>query len=84
MSNDSNSNVGCGGAIAAFIILALIMAIYLPIKNHSAHVSCLRLSEGTGMETQYKRSGLNGECYIKVNGRWIPESRWRDTGVRES
>lgn len=64
------------------VLLAIVMAIWLPLKNHSAHVSCLRLHGGTGLPTQYKRSGLTGECYIEVNGRWIPEARWRDTGGR--
>jgi hypothetical protein len=82
MSNSSSNNPGCGPTIFVFVLLALALAVILPIRNHTAHVSCLRLSEGTGMPTQYKRSGLSGECYIEVNGRWIPESRWRDTGVR--
>ena len=63
---------------AVFIaILGVMAAIVLPLGIHSAHVSCLRLSEQTGLATRYARSGVEGECYVQVGGKWIPEDRWR-------
>lgn len=48
--------------------------------NHSDHVTCLRAHEQTGLETRYARSGPDGECYIKVNDRWVPLERWINVG----
>lgn len=64
-------------AIAIVGVGGIVFGIVAPIANHTGHVSCLRLHEVTGMETRYVRSGLNGECYIRENGQWVPESRWR-------
>lgn len=47
---------------------------------HSSHVSCLRLQEQTGLDTKYARSGVNGECYVHVNGQWIPQDAWKSQG----
>lgn len=57
--------------------IAGIFAVAAAFANHTAHVSCLRLHEVTQLETRYVRSGANGECYVNVDGQWIPESRWR-------
>lgn len=62
--------VGCLALLAGFVVAFMIGV------NHSDHVSCLRLHENTGLETRYARSGLNGECYIKVGDQWVPEERW--------
>lgn len=68
-----------GLVVALVIILAIVIGAGLG-QNHSDHVSCLRLHEQTGLETRYARSGWDGDCYIKVDGRWTPESRWRNLG----
>jgi len=59
--------VGIGGSAVAF-------------ANHSDHVTCLRAQEQTGLETRFARSGFQGECYIKVNDRWVPLERWINVG----
>lgn len=69
------------------VIWVIIMALggvvlgLLAVVNHRDHVSCLRLHEQTSLETKYARSGANGECYVKVNGSWVPEERWRNVGA---
>lgn len=63
-----------GGAAFLLVVAA---AVVFPLLNHSAHVSCLRLHEVTGLDTRYVRSGVQGECYVNEGGRWVPESRWR-------
>jgi len=69
------------GVIA--LIVGVLAGVILGIAagvNHSDHVSCLRLHEQTGLETKYARSGINGECYIRVNERWVPKERWINVG----
>jgi hypothetical protein len=59
-------------AISGGIITAITT-----VSNHANHVSCLRLSEATGLATKYARSGATGECYIQIeDGRWVPQDRW--------
>lgn len=65
------------GFVGVVGFIGCATAVMLPIENHSAHVSCLRLSEQTGLPTRFARSGMDGECYIQVDGKWIPEDRWR-------
>lgn len=78
---DRDGLSGFGFALAMVGVLIAIFGavagIAFPLSNHSAHVSCLRLSEQTGLQTRFARSGVEGECYIEVDGRWIPEDRWR-------
>lgn len=66
------------------VVLATLVggfaAFLFTLANHSGHVSCLRLHEATGLETRYQRSGVNGDCYIKINGTWTPEDNWRNQG----
>lgn len=69
-----------------FAVVLVCAAIFLAIGgilvgvNHEKHVDCLRAHEQTGLETRYARSGPNGECYIKVNDRWVPLERWINVG----
>lgn len=63
---------------AAMVALVVGIAVGVAVlDNHSGHVSCLRLHEVSQLETRYVRSGLEGECYIKVDQQWVPENRWR-------
>lgn len=65
------------GILVAGLFIGLLVAV-VGFANHTAHVSCLRLHEVTQLETRYERSGFNGECYVNINGRWVPEKRWRE------
>lgn len=73
-----------GGLVLGILTIALVLFVLVggisAIVNHSEHVSCLRLHEQTGLETHYARSGIEGECYIRINGVWVPEDRWRNIG----
>lgn len=69
--------------LAAILTIVLLIGAFCLglglLLNHSDHVDCLRLHEQTGLETRYARSGLNGECYVNVNGgMWVPQSTWRN------
>ena len=69
-----------GGLVAVTIIAGIFGGVVggiIAISNHTDHVSCLRLHEVTQLPTRYVRSGAVGECYIQVDGQWIPEDRWR-------
>jgi hypothetical protein len=37
-------------------------------------LSCSSLRQEAGVQTKY--TVLNG-CFVKINGKWIPENRWR-------
>ena len=59
------------------IVLGIVGLIGVGV-NHSGHVDCLRLHESTGLETKYKRSGMIGECYIKIGDQWVPKANWTE------
>lgn len=71
-------NVGFFGTIPVLIVGVILGVVAL--VNHDDHVTCLRTQEQTGLETRFARSGPNGECYIKVNDRWVPLERWINVG----
>jgi len=37
-------------------------------------LSCSSLGREAGVQTKY--TALSG-CFVKINGKWIPENRWR-------
>ena len=63
-------------ALIAFVI-GIVGLIGIGV-NHSDHVNCLRLHESTGLETKFQRSGITGECYIKIGDQWVPQANWME------
>lgn len=75
-----------GGAIIATVfaivsVLCLVCSIG-GLSWHGDHVSCLRLSEQTGYQTRMAGNMFSGECYINVDGKWMPADRYR--GIDDS
>lgn len=76
---DKDGITGLGFALSIVLFICAAFAGIALLMNHSDHVDCLRLHEQTGLETHYARSGINGECYVNVNGgMWVPLSTWRN------
>lgn len=53
--------------------IAIIVLMFLLGRAWSA-TSCTRLQGITGKETRY--DWMNG-CFVRFEGQWIPESKWR-------
>lgn len=69
-----------GAIIVGVLFIVCIGGLVFGISGaswHGDHVSCLRLSEQTGYPTRMAGNMWNGECYINVNGKWIPEDKYR-------
>lgn len=68
-----------GVTIIATIILAIAGLFFgvFGISWHAAHVDCLRLHEQTGFPTRMVGTMWGGGCYIYIDGRWVPDSRYR-------
>lgn len=62
---------------ASLLLMGGIVAAVMVGTNHSVHVACLRLHEQTGIETKVARSGADTECYVRIDGQWVPADRWR-------
>jgi len=67
MSNSSD------GAISLVVTLAFLGLVLCGSACWS-YTSCDQKGEVTGRETEWR---LISGCYIKVEGRWIPEDSWR-------
>lgn len=39
--------------------------------------SCAEVTSVTGIPTRFSY-GLGSQCFVKVDGRWIPRSAWRE------
>ncbi len=71
------------GAIIAMPIVAVIIIIIAGFGWgwHADHVDCLRLHEQTGYPTRMTGTMWGGGCYIHIDGRWIPDTRYRMVDV---
>jgi hypothetical protein len=68
-----------GLGVVAFIV-ALIFALG-GLCWHADHVDCLRLHEQTGYPTRMVGTMWGGGCYVLVDNRWIPDTRYRMVDV---
>jgi hypothetical protein len=62
------------GTIAFFAVGTVVVAAW---AWHSSHVACLRLHEQTHYDTRMAGNMWSGECYLRIDGRWVPEDRYR-------
>jgi hypothetical protein len=44
-------------------------------KNHSTHVTCLRVHEETGHPTKVVGK-MDATCFIQVNGKWVSYDKY--------
>jgi len=67
-------------ALYAVIVVgaaALITVVVVAVDWHVQHVACLQLHEQSSYETRMVGSPLGGECYVQVDERWVPATRYR-------
>ena len=62
-------------ALAFLVAVAGLIGGIIVGVNHSMHVECLRIHEQSDLPTRV--SHRMGECWIQVNGEWVPIDRWR-------
>ena len=62
------------GCLIVAGIAALVVGPFIGAYSCS-RMACHDITEETG--TPAKHDWLSG-CYVKVNGKWVPEGRWRN------
>lgn len=74
-----NSEVRDVIAIMTAIAVTMTAVVFIVIgwSWHADHVDCLRLHEQTGYPTRMAGTMWGGGCYIRIDGRWIPDTRYR-------
>lgn len=75
---------GAGWAAIVAAVMLTLTGLVVGISGlcwHAGHVDCLRLHEQTGYPTRMVGTMWGGGCYIFVDGRWIPDTRYRMVDV---
>jgi hypothetical protein len=75
---------GLGYAAIVVAVLAVVAGLYVSVAAvgwHARHVGCLRLHEQTDYPTRMVGSMWGGGCYVFIDGRWIPDTRYRMVDV---
>jgi len=67
-----------GGIVA---VIAVLIVVIFGTSWHADHVDCLRLHEQTSYPTRMTGTMWGGGCYVQVDGRWIPDERYRMVDV---
>ena len=65
-----------GAVVLAFVVMLLTVVI-VSADWHAQHIACRQLHEQTGYESRMVGGPLAGECYVQVDERWVPASRYR-------
>ena len=65
-----------GGVVIAIFAL-LVTAVVVASDWHGQHIACRQLHEQTGYATRMVGDWSVGECYVQVDERWIPATRYR-------
>jgi hypothetical protein len=60
-----------------FAAATVITTAVITIDWHAQHVSCRQLHEQAGYATRMVGGPFGGECYVQVDERWIPATRYR-------
>lgn len=66
------------GAVALIaVVLVIICAIAVP-AFYSDTYECEQITVNTGTETKFAKNHiLSWDCYVSVDGKWIPADKWR-------
>lgn len=74
-------NFGCSIALWAAGIAALICAVTTVVaipSYYSDRAECSYAARNSGEETRFvKNHLLSWDCYVRVDGRWVPIDKWR-------